>query len=116
MALRQALTLAMLQTKISASAFTHAQTGHHGDQRDQSEGENDYEFDQRENALHAVMPRRPQKTRIEGTTRIYTRFTLHELRMLPERSEPGHGTFGRKASSYTAYPAFFEGGLQVTRR
>jgi hypothetical protein len=79
MALRQALTIAMLQTGMSASAFTHAETWHHGDQREQNEGENDCEFDHGENALNAVTPPHPERVRIQDTTRNYARLTLHGL-------------------------------------
>jgi hypothetical protein len=84
MALRQALTMAMLQTEVSASAYARAETRQHGDQRDQNQGENHYEFDHSENALNTVMPRHSETVRIEHITRNYARFTLHELRMLPD--------------------------------
>ena len=60
-----------------AGAFARAETRHHGDQRDENEGENDHEFDHGENALNAVMPRRPERVRLEGTISNYGRFTLH---------------------------------------
>jgi hypothetical protein len=48
--------MAMLQTEMSASAFAHAETRHHGDQREQNESKNDYEFNHGESFLNAVMP------------------------------------------------------------
>jgi hypothetical protein len=70
--------MAALQTEMSATAFAHAETRHHCDERDQNEGENDYEFDHGENTLNAVMQRHSETVRIEDTTRNYARFTLHE--------------------------------------
>jgi len=48
--------MAMLQTEMSASAFAHAETRDDGDQREQNQGKNDYEFDHGESFLNAVMP------------------------------------------------------------
>jgi hypothetical protein len=56
---------------------------HHRNHQEQNKGNNDYEFDQGENALNVVTPPHSERVRIEDTTRNYARFTLHELRMLP---------------------------------
>ena len=71
MSLRQPLTLAILQTEISASPFADAETWQHSDQRDQNENKNDYEFDYGENVLNAVMPRHSDRVPIGNTTRNY---------------------------------------------
>ena len=100
MSLRQALTLTILQTEISASPFADAETWQRSDQRDQNENKNDYEFDYGENVLNAVMPRHSDRVPIGNTTRNYARFTLHGSPMWPDRSEARHGTLVRKASPY----------------
>ena len=70
--------MAMLQTEMSPSTSARAETRHHGDQRDQNESENDYEFDHGENFLSVVMPRHSEMVRIEDITRNYACFSLHE--------------------------------------
>jgi hypothetical protein len=40
--------MATLKTGTAASAFAHAETRYHGDQQDQNQDENDYEFDRSE--------------------------------------------------------------------